>query len=140
MKVDGTLPQPRQLPPTAACFLVLQGLGTLIWWGTLIAVPASRQWFVAAGAPTTTLWAFMGGDVLLVAGASLAAAWGLAGGRHWGWPVLCIQAGASMYAGLYCLLLWLLDHSTWVGALLMLPVLVIPPALVWMLRPTRLAI
>jgi len=121
----------------AAGFLVLVGAGTLAWWGMLIMVPASRRWFLAAGAPPATLWAFLVADLLLVAGTSLAAASGLTRGRSWGWPLLCIQAGASMYASLYALQLWLFDPSTWAGALLMLPLLVVPPALVWRLRPTR---
>jgi hypothetical protein len=126
------------LPRVAAAYLALQGVATLLWWGTLILVPASRRSFVAAGAPLSTLWAFVGADALFLAGASLAAAWGLTVGRRWGWPVLCAQAGASIYASLYCLTLWRLDPSTWVGAVLMLPVLVIPPTLAWLLRPRRL--
>lgn len=121
----------------AAGYLALQGCGTLLWWAMLGLVPASRQWFVATGAPHTTLWAFLAADLLLVAGASLCAAWGFATERRWAWPLLCVQAGASMYAGLYCLQLWLLDPSAWAGALLMLPVLVVPTMLAWLLRPSE---
>jgi hypothetical protein len=135
MNPNTPMPPRRALRQVAAFYLTLQGTGTLLWWSMLSVLPSSRPWFVATGAPATTLWAFLAADLLLLAGASLAAAWGLAADRRWAWPVLCIQAGASMYAGLYCLQLWLLDASTWVGALLMLPVLVVPPVLVWLLRP-----
>lgn len=119
----------------ASGYLTLQGIGTLVWWAALTLVPAWREWFTASGAPTATLWAFLPADIVLISGASLVSAWGLAFRRRWGWPILCVQAGASLYAGLYCMQLWLLDPSTWRALVLMVPVLVIPAGLAWLLRP-----
>lgn len=130
-------PPGSRLHIAASAYLALQGIGTLVWWAALILVPELRAWFTASGAPATTLWAFMTADVILMSGASLVAAWGIAFGRRWGWPILCVQAGASVYAGLYCLHLWLLDSSTWPNVVLMLPVLVVPAGLAWLLRPTE---
>ncbi|MCO6456369.1 MAG: hypothetical protein J5I93_13805 [Pirellulaceae bacterium] len=121
----------------AVAYLALQGLGGLAWWSMLLGWPASRTWFMAGGAPESTLWAFAPADLLLFAGGSLLAAYGLSQQRRWAWGVLCLHAGAAGYAALYCLALGWLEPSAWLGALLMCPSLVVPLLLAWLLRPWR---
>lgn len=121
----------------AVVYLTLQGLGGLAWWCMLWGWPASRPWFLASGSPATTLWAFAPADLLLFVAGSWLAAYGLGRRRRWAWGLLCLHAGAAVYAALYCLMLGWLDPRAWLGALLMSPSLVVPPLLAWILRPWR---
>ncbi len=120
-----------------ALFLVVQGLGGLAWWIVLLTIPTSRRFFLAPGAPEVTLLAFVFADLLLYAGGSLAAAYGLFRCRPWGWPILCVHAGAAAYASLYVLTLAAWSGSVTAGAALMAPSLAVPPYLAWRLRPGR---
>ena len=115
-------------------YLTLQGLAVAVWWLLLGVRPALRPFFLAPGAPVATLRAFFVPDMAGYLGGSLAAAYGLWRRRPWGWPVLCVHAGAAMYAALYGLTLPLLLGGGW-GSLLMLPSLFVPPYLAWRLRP-----
>ena len=94
---------------------------------------------MAPNAPDATLLAFLGADLLLYAGGSFAAAYGLSRRRPWAWPVLCIHAGAAAYAALYGLALPLFSGGGWLGAALMTPSLIVLPVLVWRLRPRSAA-
>lgn len=121
-----------------AIYFFLQGVGALAWWALLLAIPTSRRHYLAPGAPDAMLLAFLIPDLVLFAGASLLAALGLVRGASWAWPVVCAQAAASAYAGLYCVNLMVLTRGTvWLGAALMAPSIVVPPWLAWRLRPRR---
>jgi len=119
----------------AVLFLVVQGAGVLVWWLVLLFFSAARAPFLAPGAPESTLFAFIVGDVVIYAGGSLLAAFGIARRRRWAWSALCVNAGAAVYAALYALMLPLLSGGAWLGAIFMFPSLVIMPFLVWLLRP-----
>ena len=106
-----------------------------IWWLALIAWPASRSPFLAEAAPDSTLLAFVGADLLLFVGGSFASAYGLLSKSPWAWPVLCAHTGAAVYAGLYCVALFLISPSSWLGAVMMVPSIVVTPLLTWFLRP-----
>jgi hypothetical protein len=114
-------------------FLLVQGSGVVGWWGLLLALPSTQGLFLAPGAPASTLLAFGGADLLLYAGGSVVAAYGLARRRAWGWPALCVHTGAAGYASLYGWGLPLVSGSGWLGALLMTPSLVILAAALWYL-------
>ena len=127
---------PAVLRRLAVAYLVVQGIGVLAWWVLLFTVPDSRELFTADGAPDAVLLAFVAGDVALVGLGSLVAAVGIARDTPWGWPVLLVHAGAAVFGGLYCVLLPLLAAgSGWLAAAAMIPVLVVPPTLAWVLRP-----
>lgn len=119
----------------AIWFLVLEGVGSLIWWSVLILAPASRKAFMAPGASDATLLAFMAADLILFSGASLLSAYGLQQKRNWAWPVLYLHTGAAVYAALYSLALAVLAGGGWLGAALMAPCLVVLPYLSWRLLP-----
>ncbi len=87
----------------AVCYLVVQAGGGLGWWIMLLVAPDSRTWFMATAAPDSTLLAFAMPDLLLFVGASALAGLGLYFRQRWGWPVLCLHCGGTVYAGLYCL-------------------------------------
>ncbi|MDX2036297.1 MAG: hypothetical protein SFX72_06570 [Isosphaeraceae bacterium] len=117
-------------------FLGLQAAGSAIWWGLLLGWPASREPFLAQGAPDSTLLAFGAADGLLFMATSAACAYGILSDRTWTWPLLCVHAGAAGYAGLYCWGLTIITHGDGLlGALMMSPSLVIPGILVVGLRP-----
>jgi hypothetical protein len=121
--------------PLGVTFLAVQGLGGLAWWLVLLAVPRTRVYFLIDGAPEVTLLAFVVADLLLFVGGSLAAAYGLFHHRPWGWPVLCVHAGAAAYASLYVLTVAAWSGSVTAGAEFMAPSLVVPSYLAWRLRP-----
>ena len=119
----------------AVWFLIVQGVGVVAWWLVLLLYPPARSPFMVPGAPDATLLAFLVADLLLYAGGSFVAAYGLGRGRPWGWPALCVNTGAAAYATLYGLALPLVSGAGWLGAVMMAPSLVVLPILVWRLRP-----
>ncbi len=120
----------------AILYLSLQGSGAIVWWALLLASPAFRRYFLPSGCPDVMLLAFGVADGLLFVGLSFGAAIALIRERSWAWPLLCVHAGAAMYAALYCVTLTLLTHgqAIW-GTVLMLPALIVPASLAWKLRP-----
>lgn len=120
----------------AILYLSLQGGGAVVWWWLLLVSPTFRRHFLPLDCPDVTLLAFGIADGLLFACLSFVCAIGLMRGRSWAWPLLCVHAGAAMYAALYCVTLTLLTHgqALW-GTVLMLPALIVPPYLAWKLRP-----
>lgn len=119
----------------AVTFLIVQGAGIIVWWAVLLLVPAVRTPFIAPGAPDSTLFAFIVADILVYVATSFASAYGLVRVRSWAWPVLCVHAGAVVYAGLYAIGLPLVSGGGWFGTAFMLPSLVIVPLFTWLLRP-----
>src|SRR5688572_28818614 len=97
----------------AAGFLLLQAAGAAVWWIALLAVPAARPLFLPPGAPEAVLWSFVLPDLLLFAGGAAASASGIVRRRPWAWSVLCLHAGAALYAALYALSLPLLTGRGW---------------------------
>lgn len=131
---------PALLRRLAVAYLAVQGVGVLAWWGLLLAVPASRALFTADGAPDGVLLAFLLPDVVLVGAGSLVAAGGISRGARWAWPVLLVHAACAVYAGLYCVSLPAFNGgSGWIAAVAMLPVLVVPAVLAFLLRPRTAA-
>ncbi len=117
-------------------FLSLQAAGGLAWWLLLWSVPASRSLFAINEQATGALLALALPDLVLYVGLSLVCAIGLLTQQRWGWPLLCIQAGAATYAALYSWgLFWVAGEQTFWGALLMTPSLLAPPLFAWALRP-----
>lgn len=123
----------------AISFLLLQAAAAAAWWAIMLLFPDARQPFLAPNAPDSTLLAFIVADMAFIVGGSLVTAYGLARRRNWAWVVLCIHAGAVVYAALYALALPFFSGGGWLGALLMTPSLVVLPALVWLLRPKEQA-
>ena len=119
----------------AALFFTAQGLGTLLWWCVLLLFPSTRLPFLAPGAPDATLFALLLPDLLLFVAGSLVVAYGLLRAQRWVWPLLCVQAGGAIYAGLYALSMPLVSGGGWLGAVMMLPSLVLPAFFAWRLRP-----
>ncbi len=120
----------------AVWFLIVQATGTVLWWVVLLLYPATRVPFLAPGAPDSTLFAFAPADLAFYIIGSLVVAWGLAGRKSWAWPLLCVHTGAIVYSALYGLGLLLLSGGGG-GVLMMLPSMIIEPAFVWLLRPSR---
>lgn len=117
-------------------YLFAQAIGATLWWAFLLYSPSARRYFMASGAPDSTLLAFLPGDITLFIGMSAASAYGLRAGRAWAWPLLVAHAGAAAYGGLYCWSLAAMSGGDGaLGALIMAPSLFVPAALAWALRP-----
>ena len=110
----------------AIWFLLLQGVGGVAWWITLILWPGSRQYFRPMAAPDSVLLAFAAADLILYAFGSLLAAFGIWKRKSWVATALAIHVGAAAYAALYCIQLWSFAEETWLAAFMMLPSLVFP--------------
>jgi len=104
----------------------------------MLLVPGAREPFMPPGAPDSTLLAFIAADWILYAGGSFVTAYGVAKERKWAWGAVCVNAGAAVYAALYGVMVPIVSGGGWLGALFMLPSLVVMPMLVWVLRPEEL--
>lgn len=105
----------------AAPYFALQGALTLLWWAALFLRPPLRAYFQPPGGPEIHLLAFLPPDLLLFAGASLAAAYAFARDAGWRSSAAWLVAGATTYAALYGLALALATGAAWLSAVLMLP-------------------
>lgn len=110
----------------AVTYLVGQSLGVALFWLALWLMPAIRSHFVIPGAPDATFMSLWLADALWLPVSGMVAAWGLVTPRRWTRAALWIHAGSAIYAGLYAVGLWLADSRLWLGAGLMVPVLVTP--------------
>jgi protein-S-isoprenylcysteine O-methyltransferase Ste14 len=115
----------------AVTYLALQAVGVVAFWVVLWAVPGVRGAFVPSEVSPRTLASLALADGIFLPATSAAAAWSLVRPSRWTRPLLWLHAGAGAYAGLFAIGLWLIDRSLWLGAGLMIPVLVTPLAIAW---------
>ncbi|QDU48073.1 hypothetical protein [Gimesia panareensis] len=99
---------------------LLQGLGGVVWWCLLLAVPESRSLFLSETLSERVLLAFWLPDGVVFVGGSLVLAYGLWRQRCWAGPVLYFLTGGIAYVSLYCLSLSLSTQGGWLGTGLML--------------------
>lgn len=121
-------PRPR-LHRLGAAFCALEAIGGLSWWLGMGWMPSLRDVFFPA--PTDDRWfgALALADGLLFVGSALAAAVALRHRARCSAHVLWAHAGITAYGGLLAVGLWFQDPALWLGALLMIPSVVIPPIL-----------
>lgn len=110
----------------AITYLLSQSLGIALFWLALWFVPAMRSHFVLPGAPDASFMSLWLADAILLNVSGFVAAWGLVSPQVWSRPALWLHTGAALYAGLYAIGLWLADMRLWLGAGLMVPVLLTP--------------
>lgn len=116
-------------------YLTLQAAGGLVWWSALFMWPASRPFFSTPSNSDAMLMAFLLPDVALYVGLSAGCAYGLGQKKEWAWTILCVHAGAALYAALYAWnLCFITAGQLWLGAVLMTPSLVVPGMFAWLLR------
>jgi protein-S-isoprenylcysteine O-methyltransferase Ste14 len=121
----------------ASTYLIGQSVLASLWWVMLVAVPASRRWFLPPSMPDEVLLSLLLPDAVLYIGAGFLAAWGLGGRAPWAWPVLVVHAGAVGYATLFALSIPILTGHGVLGAALMVASAVATSGLAWTLRPMR---
>jgi protein-S-isoprenylcysteine O-methyltransferase Ste14 len=112
-------------------YLAFQAGGVAAFWLLLWLVPALRTPFLPADVPPRMLASLALADGAFLPLTSAAAAWSLLRPSRWTRHLLWLHAGAAVYAGLFAIGLWLVDRSLWLGAGLMIPVLLTPPAIAW---------
>jgi hypothetical protein len=112
--------QAADAPRLAAAYFLVQAAAVALWWGMLLAVPGSRQWFLPAGRLDPQFIAFLAPDlVVLSAGSAITGVFALRqhpSARPGSWFVV----GAVMYAAFYTLAWTVLVHAPVLSALLMI--------------------
>jgi hypothetical protein len=119
----------------AVAALTLQAAGVLVWWAVMLLYPEWREPFKATSAPDSTLFGYLPADLVFYVVGTLLAAYALARREAWGWPALCVVAGACAYAALYNWGIVLLGSGALFAALFMTPSMVMLPLFAWLLRP-----
>lgn len=119
----------------AIVYLLGIGLAGVAWWIIILALPAARGLFVPDGVSDDVLLALLMPDALLFCGGAIMAAIGLMNRCRWAYAVLCVHAGAAMYAALLTISWWAWIGGAGFGALLMTPPLLVSVILVWQLHP-----
>ncbi len=115
----------------AVTYLAFQAGSVAAFWLLLWLVPALRTPFLPADVPPHMLGSLALADGVFLPLTSAAAAWSLLRPSRWTRHLLWLHAGAAVYAGLFAIGLWIVDRSLWLGAGLMIPVLLTPPAIAW---------
>lgn len=115
----------------AVTYLAFQAGSVAAFWLLLWLVPALRAPFLPADVPPRMLGSLALADGVFLPLTSAAAAWSLLRPSRWTRHLLWLHAGAAVYAGLFAIGLWIVDRSIWLGAGLMIPVLLTPPAIAW---------
>jgi protein-S-isoprenylcysteine O-methyltransferase Ste14 len=125
--VKGDRANPGEAARAFSCtYLTLEGAGILTFWVVLWLVPGVRTHFVMAGAPDATFMAFVLADAIFLPLVAWAGAWSIWRGTRWTVPLLWLHAGAAVYAALIACGMWVFDRTLWLGAGLMLPLLLFP--------------
>ncbi|QYK46985.1 MAG: isoprenylcysteine carboxylmethyltransferase family protein [Phycisphaeraceae bacterium] len=125
--MESTRANPGEAARAFACtYLALEGAGIVAFWAVLWLVPGVRSHFVMAGAPDATFLAFVLADAVFLPVAAWAGAWAIKRGARWTVPLLWLHAGAAVYAALIACGMWVFDRTLWLGAGLMLPLLLFP--------------
>lgn len=115
-------------------YLSVQAVALVGYWAWLSAVPEARGLFRVRGSTDGSLMAFWLGDLTIYGGTSVLAAWGIWRRKRWVHGLLCVHAGAAVYAAMYAIAVLWWDPGRWLGALMMAPALIVPPALAWLTR------
>lgn len=102
-----------------ALYLILQGAGTAAWWGLLLRVPATVDWFKPRDWPAEALLGFWLSDALLLILGSLATAAAVIQERSWASLALWSLAAASWYPTLYCVGVSVLTEEAWIASAMM---------------------
>ena len=118
--------------------LISEALLVAAWWGLLLLVPVSRTPFRMKQAPDETLLAFLGPDVVMIVGLALVSAYGIYSHAAWKGTLLCLHAGAIVYATLYCWTLALMTGGEGLlGAIMMLPLAIVAILIAALARPRK---
>ncbi len=91
-----------------------------------MAVPSIRPVFCPGDPSAINFMALGLADALLLPVSGVVAALGLMRGCSWARWAVWLHAGAALYAALLALGLWMTDRRLWLGAGLMVPVLILP--------------
>ncbi|EMI45564.1 methyltransferase family protein [Rhodopirellula sp. SWK7] len=102
-----------------ASYFIVQAIGVLAWWGLLVLVPGSVQWFQPEGWPEGSLLGFWLSDLVLLIGGSLVVAEAVAQQRNWATTAVWALAIAICYPTLYCIGVSVLVNDAWLASAMM---------------------
>ena len=112
-------------------FCGLEAMGGLAWWVALVLWPETRNSFFPTPVDGRWFGALALADGALFVGSAAAAAIALARRAPQTPALLWLHAGICTYAGLFAVGLWVQDTGLWLGAVSMLPSLLVPLVLAW---------
>ena len=107
---------PRQIVATYFC---LQAIGTVCWWGLLVAYPPSIKWFQPTDWPVNTLLSFWLADLILIVAGSLIAAAGVWRHSQWSTTVVWTVAVVTWYPTLVCIATSIRTGEAWIASSMM---------------------
>lgn len=110
---------------TAILYHTLQAASVIGWWVMMLLFPETRDYFRLDADSFETLNAFLLGDIILVAPASISAALLLFCRSRFAIAALWIVAGAVSQATLYTFALVMQTDLGWLGVALMLPAMLL---------------
>ena len=96
-------------------YLLFQAVCTIAWWGLLVSMPASMNWFQPQEWPDNALLGFWLADLILVVGGSLATAIAVLKRMPWAAVSAWSLAAALWYPTLYCIGVSILTDQAWRG-------------------------
>ena len=100
-------------------YLIVQSLGTGLWWGILFFVPESARWFLPTAWPEDSLVGFWLSDILLLTGGSAFAAYVVLQRKPWADTAVWSVTAASWYPTLYCIGVSLMTDQAWLASAMM---------------------
>jgi len=100
-------------------YLIVQSLGTGLWWGVLFFVPQSARWFLPSAWPEDSLLGFWLSDILLLTGGSAFAAYVVLQRKPWADTAVWSVTAASWYPTLYCIGVSLMTDQAWLASAMM---------------------
>lgn len=117
----------------AAWYLLLQGIGALVWWAAILWWPKSHAVLIPHSITRDWMLVLLPADVLLFIGGSFFSGCMLLRGSPIAMPALAIHAGAALYAAIFAIVVAVTTQSAWLSATMMLVPLVALPLVLWSL-------
>ncbi|MCM2370269.1 methyltransferase family protein [Aporhodopirellula aestuarii] len=100
-------------------YLIAQAASVAVWWGVLVLVPSSVEWFQPEGWPPESLLGFWLGDVVLLVGGSFVTANAVWKQTRWATTAVWSLAMAILYPTLYCIGVSVLTDEGWIASAMM---------------------
>ena len=122
--MTAAIPRLLRDPRAAQLWFTAEASGVVIFWVTLLLVPAVRPAFTPAGAGEHVLWGFAAADSTIVL-ASCAAATGAVRRAEWAWVAMLAATASWSYPTIYWLSIAVGGYGAEAATVLMLPVAVV---------------
>lgn len=99
-----------------AVYLIVQALGTVVWWGMLLSTPQSMGWFQPAGWTTQSLLGFLLPDLVLLVAGSTITSFAVWTEKSWSTLAIWMLVAAVWYPTLYCIGVSFMTDQAWIAS------------------------